>query len=156
MSRVQLTNPAEVPDLFRRQFELCNVQQGETIVVLSDLGTRNEYVEAAFAAAKSLKADILMKEMSHMKSPVSVYVRSLLLSVTISILRTAYRVSSMPVAISIRLTGPISLSERADPLGWIFKKFYRNSDIFRPLFGPLGEFERTGLANRFYCSFGIA
>ena len=58
MSRVQLTNPAEVPELFRRQFELCNVREGETIVVLSDLGTRNEYVEAAFAAAKSMKADI--------------------------------------------------------------------------------------------------
>ena len=36
----------------------ANVQEGETIVVLSDLGTRNEYVEAAFAAAKSFKADI--------------------------------------------------------------------------------------------------
>ena len=46
MSRVQLTNPAEVPDLFRLQFELCNVQEGETIVVLSDIGTRKEFVEA--------------------------------------------------------------------------------------------------------------
>lgn len=39
MSRVQPTNPAEVPDLFRQQCALCNVQEGKTIVVLSDIGT---------------------------------------------------------------------------------------------------------------------
>ncbi|SVD68931.1 uncharacterized protein METZ01_LOCUS421785, partial [marine metagenome] len=58
MSRVQLTNPAEVPDLFRAQFKLCNVKEGETIVVLSDVGTRQEYVQAAFAAANTFKANI--------------------------------------------------------------------------------------------------
>ena len=72
MSRVQLTNPAEVADLFRQQFELCNVQKGETIVVLSDLGTRKEYVEAAFAAAKSFKADIYEMKVNAIPSWTSV------------------------------------------------------------------------------------
>ena len=58
MTRVQLTNPGEVPDLFRQQFKLCDVKSGETIVVLSDMGTRKEYVEAAFAAADTFKANI--------------------------------------------------------------------------------------------------
>ena len=43
--------------LFRREFELCNVQKGETIVLLSDLGARRDYVAAAFAAAEDLGAD---------------------------------------------------------------------------------------------------
>ncbi|MEE3000705.1 MAG: leucyl aminopeptidase [Pseudomonadota bacterium] len=72
MSRVQLTNPAEVPDLFRQQLKLCNVQEGETIVVLSDLGTRKEYVEAAFAAASTLKANIYEMKVNAIPSWTSV------------------------------------------------------------------------------------
>ena len=56
--RPQLTNPGELPFLFRKQFELCRVKAGETIVCLSDQGTRPEYIEAAFAAARSLDANI--------------------------------------------------------------------------------------------------
>ncbi len=72
MSRVQLTNPAEVPDLFRKQFGLCNVQEGETIVVLSDIGTRPEYVQAAFAAANTFKADIYEMKVNSIPSWTSV------------------------------------------------------------------------------------
>ena len=39
------------------EFQLCNVQKGETIVLLSDLGARRDYVAAAFAAAEDLGAD---------------------------------------------------------------------------------------------------
>ena len=51
-------NPAKLALLFRREFELCNVARGETIVLLSDLNARRDYVSAAFAAADDLGADI--------------------------------------------------------------------------------------------------
>jgi 2,5-dihydroxypyridine 5,6-dioxygenase len=56
--RVQEVNPAKLALLYRRQFELCRVRPGETIAVVSDLGTRREYVQAAFAAADDLGADV--------------------------------------------------------------------------------------------------
>jgi len=56
--RVQEVNPAKLALLYRRQFELCKVKPGETIAVVSDLGTRREYVQAAFAAADDLGADV--------------------------------------------------------------------------------------------------
>ena len=34
------------------------MKKGETIAVVSDLGTRREYIQAAFAAADELGADI--------------------------------------------------------------------------------------------------
>jgi 2,5-dihydroxypyridine 5,6-dioxygenase len=56
--RSQEVNPAKLAMLYRREFELCRVTGGETIAVVSDLGTRREYVQAAFAAADELGADI--------------------------------------------------------------------------------------------------
>jgi 2,5-dihydroxypyridine 5,6-dioxygenase len=56
--RVQEVNPAKLAQLYRRQLAMCNVQKGETIAVISDLGTRREYIQAAFAAADDLGADI--------------------------------------------------------------------------------------------------
>ncbi len=51
-------NPAKLTMLFKKQFDLCNVKPGETIAIVSDLGTRREYIEAAFAAADEIGADI--------------------------------------------------------------------------------------------------
>ncbi|HVL35365.1 MAG TPA: hypothetical protein VM489_06825 [Burkholderiales bacterium] len=51
-------NPAKLGSLYRRQFELSQVKRGETVAVVSDLGTRREYVEACFAAADELGADV--------------------------------------------------------------------------------------------------
>lgn len=56
--RAQEVNPAKLALLFRKQFELCNVARGETVACVSDLSTRREYIEAAFAAADELGADI--------------------------------------------------------------------------------------------------
>ena len=56
--RPQEVNPAKLPRLFRKQLELCKVKPGETIAVVTDLGTRPEYVQSAFAAADELGADI--------------------------------------------------------------------------------------------------
>src|SRR5262245_56891267 len=55
--RVTEVNPAKLAMLFRRQFELCWVKAGETLVCVSDLATRREYIAGAFAAADDLGAD---------------------------------------------------------------------------------------------------
>src|SRR4051812_43073116 len=52
----QAINPASMPALFRRQFELCNVKKGETVILLTDYNTRRDYVQASFAAASDLGA----------------------------------------------------------------------------------------------------
>lgn len=51
-------NPAKLAMLFKKQFELCNIKSGDTIAIVSDLGTRREYIQAGFAAADELGADI--------------------------------------------------------------------------------------------------
>ena len=51
-------NPAKLAILFKKQFDLCNVKPEETIAIVSDLGTRREYIQAAFAAADEIGADI--------------------------------------------------------------------------------------------------
>lgn len=51
-------NPAKLAFLFKKQFELCKVKPGETVACVSDLSTRREYVEAAFAAAEALGGDV--------------------------------------------------------------------------------------------------
>jgi 2,5-dihydroxypyridine 5,6-dioxygenase len=56
--RTSETNPAKLTRLYVEQFKLSAVRQGETVAVVSDLGTRREYVQSAFAAAEELGADI--------------------------------------------------------------------------------------------------
>ena len=56
--RAQEVNPAKLVQLYRKEFELCRVKKGETIAVVSDLATRREYIQAAFAAADDVGADI--------------------------------------------------------------------------------------------------
>jgi 2,5-dihydroxypyridine 5,6-dioxygenase len=51
-------NPAGLAFLFRQQLEMCRVKPGETVALVSDLTTRREYIQAAFAAADALGADI--------------------------------------------------------------------------------------------------
>ena len=61
-SRTAEMNPGKLPALFKKQFELCKIKPGETIAIVSDLGTRQEYIHAAFAAADELGADIARLE----------------------------------------------------------------------------------------------
>lgn len=56
--RTSETNPARLTRLYVEQFRLSAVTKGETVAVVSDLGTRREYVQSAFAAAEELGADI--------------------------------------------------------------------------------------------------
>ena len=56
--RPQLLNPAQLVGVFRKEFELCQVTRGETIVLLTNLNTRRDYVQAGMAAAEELGADI--------------------------------------------------------------------------------------------------
>lgn len=56
--RTQEVNPARLTSLFRKQFEMCRVAPGQTVAVVSDLGTRREYIQCAFAAAQEMGFDI--------------------------------------------------------------------------------------------------
>ena len=56
--RPQELNPAKLAMLFKKEFELSAVKPGETIACLTDLSSRREYIQAAFAAADELGADI--------------------------------------------------------------------------------------------------
>lgn len=56
--RATEVNPAKLAMLFKKQFELCRVTPGQTVAIVSDLGTRREYIEAAFAAADEIGFDI--------------------------------------------------------------------------------------------------
>lgn len=56
--RTQEVNPARMTGLFRQQFELCRVGPGQTVAIVSDLGTRRDYIQAAFAAAEEMGFDI--------------------------------------------------------------------------------------------------
>jgi 2,5-dihydroxypyridine 5,6-dioxygenase len=51
-------NPGKLGFLFKKQFEMCKVRPGETIALVGDLATRPEYIEASFAAAEELGADV--------------------------------------------------------------------------------------------------
>jgi 2,5-dihydroxypyridine 5,6-dioxygenase len=59
-------NPGRMTELFRSQFELCKVKRGETVALVTDLGTRQQYVTSAFAAAHSLGADIYEMCVNHL------------------------------------------------------------------------------------------
>ena len=53
----QVLNPAALPGLFRKEFELCKVSATETVVMLTDGSTRRDYVNAAMHAATELGAN---------------------------------------------------------------------------------------------------
>ena len=55
--RNQELNPAKLASLFKKQFALCKVGPGQTVALVSDLGTRREYIQAAFAAADEMGFD---------------------------------------------------------------------------------------------------
>ncbi|MBL8357117.1 MAG: hypothetical protein JNM01_20110 [Delftia acidovorans] len=56
--RTQELNPGKLTSLFRKQFELCKLTAGQTIAIVSDLGTRRDYIQCAFAAAEDMGIDI--------------------------------------------------------------------------------------------------
>lgn len=67
--RPQLLNPAQLPAVFRKEFELCAVKRGETIILLSNLNTRRDYILAATAAADELGADIFEINLNRVADP---------------------------------------------------------------------------------------
>jgi 2,5-dihydroxypyridine 5,6-dioxygenase len=48
---MEVSDTLTLPGLFRKQFELCEVKQGETVVFLTDASSPREYVAAGMAAA---------------------------------------------------------------------------------------------------------
>lgn len=61
--------PKTLRELFVEQFQLCNVQAGETVGVISELGQKTGYVEAAVAAARDLGAGALVLTASSLSNP---------------------------------------------------------------------------------------
>ena len=57
VARTTEVNPAKLAMLYKRELEMCKVKPGDTIALVSDLGTRREYIQATFAAADELGAD---------------------------------------------------------------------------------------------------
>ena len=50
---------ADLLDAFTRELQLCKVQEGEHVVILSEPESRGDYVAASFGAAKSLGAHVI-------------------------------------------------------------------------------------------------
>src|SRR5262249_52254629 len=67
--RPQLLNPAQLPAVFRKEFELCAVKPGETIILLSNLNTRREYILAATAAAEDVGAHVFEINLNRVSDP---------------------------------------------------------------------------------------
>lgn len=57
MSSSQL-NPAELPGLFKQELDMCKITAGNQVVLVTDLTTRQDYIQAAFWAAQDLGARI--------------------------------------------------------------------------------------------------
>lgn len=56
-------------ELFKRQYALCQLQPTETVAVICELGQKQEYVEAAVAAARSIGAGALVLTASSLSNP---------------------------------------------------------------------------------------
>lgn len=54
---MEISNTIQLFSLFRKEFELCNLRQGETVILLTDASSPREYVAAGFAAANDLGAN---------------------------------------------------------------------------------------------------
>lgn len=61
--------PKTLRELFVDQFRLCGVRSDETVGVISELGQKTEYVEAAVAAARDLGAGALVLTASSLSNP---------------------------------------------------------------------------------------
>ncbi|HKX23545.1 MAG TPA: hypothetical protein VJM81_09755 [Rhizorhapis sp.] len=64
--RTQALNPAKLAALFHKQLQMSEINAGDTIALISDLGTRPAYIEAAFAAADVIGADIYEMKVNSM------------------------------------------------------------------------------------------
>ncbi len=61
--------PQTLRELFVEQFRLCKLQPTETIAVISEVGKKTEYVEAAVSAARDLGAGALVLTASSLSHP---------------------------------------------------------------------------------------
>ncbi|CAM5318106.1 2,5-dihydroxypyridine 5,6-dioxygenase [Eoetvoesiella caeni] len=56
-------------ELFTEQYKLCALDASQTVAVISEVGKKVEYVEAAVAAARALGAGVLVLSASSLSSP---------------------------------------------------------------------------------------
>lgn len=57
---VNSTASADLHEAFAKEFELCRLKHGEHAVILTEPGSRQDYIGAAFSAAKSLGASVIV------------------------------------------------------------------------------------------------
>ena len=55
---MSVLNGSKLPLMFRNQLGLCKVKPGDQVVLVTDLATRADYVDAAFAAAEIGRAHV--------------------------------------------------------------------------------------------------
>jgi len=56
--KTEHTTLADLAFLFRKEFQLCRLKADDQVVLVTDLSTRSDYVQAAFAAARDIGARI--------------------------------------------------------------------------------------------------
>lgn len=61
--------PKTLRELFVDQFRLCKLRPDETVAVISELGQKDDYVQAAVAASRDLGAGALVLTASSLSSP---------------------------------------------------------------------------------------
>lgn len=61
--------PKTLRELFTDQYRLCKLQDTETVAVISELGQKSDYVEAAVAAARDAGAGALVLTASSLSNP---------------------------------------------------------------------------------------
>ncbi|GAA1747164.1 hypothetical protein [Luedemannella helvata] len=61
--------PRTLTENFVEQFRLCKVTEDETVGIIAELGQKDEYVEAAVAAARQLGASVLVLHASSLSNP---------------------------------------------------------------------------------------
>ncbi|MER5751978.1 hypothetical protein [Streptomyces sp. NPDC002088] len=61
--------PRTLRELFVEQLRLCKVTSGQQVGVIAEMGQKNEYVEAAVAAARDLGASALVLTASSLSNP---------------------------------------------------------------------------------------
>jgi 2,5-dihydroxypyridine 5,6-dioxygenase len=61
---MSVLNGGKLPLMFRNELGLCKLKPGDQVVLVTDLATRQDYVQAAFAAAEDLGAKVFEVKIS--------------------------------------------------------------------------------------------
>src|SRR5262245_48446416 len=127
-------NIAKLPLLFRKEFELCAVSKGETMILLTDLKTRPEFVPAAFAAAEELGAAVY-----EMRLPESFTTTHLAAGDYSLVAKGAFdAIAAADIAVFFGLSIGSDMMDKARAAGTRFLLIYDHPDDLGRLMSPPG------------------